>query len=86
MNAKNKKTLVVTPAGLNLRTDLHTGIYPIRSLGEFVKVFMSNSLTPANFPKLQAGLEKTNEQCKQAGGNNKCDEWASNFGLIFAHG
>ena len=86
MKTQSQNPLFVTPAGLKTRTDLKAGIYPIRTLGEFIKVFMSNSTTPANYPKLQAGLEKTNEQCKQAGGGSKCDEWASNFGLIFAHG
>ena len=68
-----------------VRTNLRAGAQ-FRELGEFVSIFMKNSLTPSNYVSLQAGLEKTTEQCKQAGSGGICDNWASIFGLNFGHG
>ena len=68
-----------------VRTNLRAGAQ-FRELGEFVSIFMKNSLTPSNYVSLQAGLEKTTEECKQAGGGKICDNWASIFGLNFGHG
>ena len=68
-----------------VHTNLRAG-KKIGDLGEFVSRFMRNSLTPRNYDSLQAGLVKTTEECKKAGGGKNCDDWATYFGLKFGHG
>jgi len=69
-----------------VRTNLRAGAQ-FADLGEFVSRFMENSLTPCNEDLLLAGLNKTNQECKNARADGNCDDWASYFsGLKFGHG
>lgn len=85
MKTKNQLSTITSHAVLNLRTNLRAGAQ-IGDLGQFVTAFMENSRTPCNYDSLKAGLEKTAEECKQAGGGKNCDDWASYFSLPFGHG
>ena len=69
-----------------VRTNLRAGSQ-FGDLGEFVTRFMENSLTSSDRNPIQDGLDITNEECKKARGDRKCDEWASYFtGLIVKYG